>query len=56
MFFINSEGKIDSISYENKINDKNFYQELWKRKYNVIFKEKKQNILDYVLGKTKSVY
>jgi hypothetical protein len=52
---MNSEGKIEKISYENKNNDKDFFQDLWKRKYNVIFKEKKQNILDYALGKTKSV-
>lgn len=56
MFFISKTGEIEFIDPKKRLNDKEYFEKLWKLKYNVKFKENKQNIIDYALYKINNVY
>ena len=49
-------GKLCYEDPKYRLNDKDYFLKMWKNKFNYNQKEKKQNILDFVTGKTKSVY
>lgn len=56
MFFIDKNGKLQFNDSNTKQNDKEYYKALWREKYNIRFKEKKLDIMNFINGKTKSVY
>jgi hypothetical protein len=56
MYFISKKGEIEFIDPKKRLNDKTYFEELWKIKYNIILREKKQNIIAYAIGKNKNVY
>lgn len=56
MFIISKDGQLKFIDPKMRLNDKDYFEQLWKIKYNIVFKEKKQNIMDYALGIKKTVY
>ena len=56
MYYIDKTGKLCYEDPKYRLNDKDYFLKMWKNKFNYNQKEKKQNILDFVTGKTKSVY
>ena len=40
MYYYNKNVKIETIDIQNYNNDKEFYKELWKKKYNIKLKTK----------------
>ena len=40
MYYLNKSGKINNIETQNYNSDKEFYKELWKKKYNIKLKTK----------------
>ena len=56
MYYIDKNGKLCYDDPKQRLNDKDYFLKMWKNKFDFHKKEKKQNILDYVTGKTKSVY
>ena len=56
MFFIDKDGNLQFMDAKKRINDSDFFTEMWSKKYGVTVKEKKQNIIDFVNGIKKNVY
>lgn len=55
MFFIDKNGKLCFEDPKTRLSDKEYFLKIWKQKYGYYHKERKQNILDYVVGNTNSV-
>ena len=56
MYYIDKTGKLCYEDPKHRLNDKDYFLKMWKNKFDYHQKEKKQNIIDFVTGKTKSVY
>ena len=58
MFIKTKKGKIIHLSKNDFPDEKSFYKNLWKNKYNIIINEnikKKQLIVDYITGKNNFI-
>lgn len=56
MYYIDKEGKLCFDDPKTRLNDKEYFLKMWKDKFSYHQKPKKQNILEFVTGKTNSVY
>ena len=55
MFYIDKNGKLCFENPKTRLSDKEYFLKIWKQKYGYYQKDRKQNILEYVLGNTNSV-